>query len=237
MPNMARRDVIVFSAIFGWPGFQTGNSAQLGIALARLFHNNGEDTSFHLADQLALASVLTFLFGAFIGRIGDKMGAKTRAWLFLGTFIQVLFTMAAAILIWRSGQGPIASDRGDIAWTNAKAFASLGFISASLGLQGIMGKRVNTQFATTIVLTTVWCELMADPKLFSLGKVKTRDHKIIGIAALFLGAFLGRALLQSQGSAVALGVGAALKLLIGFSFFFVAGKVVQAKPASGAQGA
>jgi hypothetical protein len=92
---------------------------------------------------------LTFLFGAFIGRIGDKMGAKTRAWLFLGTFIQVLFTMAAAILIWRSGQGPIASDRGDIAWTNAKAFASLGFISASLGLQGIMGKRVNTQFATT----------------------------------------------------------------------------------------
>jgi MFS family permease len=93
--------------------------------------------------------VLTFLAGAFLGRIGDRMGAKTRAWLVLGTFIQALFTMAAALAIWRSGSASISDARSDIAWTNAKAFVALGFISASLGLQGIMGKRVNTQFATT----------------------------------------------------------------------------------------
>jgi hypothetical protein len=92
--------------------------------------------------------------GAFLGRIGDRMGAKTRAWLIIGTFIQALFTMAAAIAIWKSGQNAIASDRGDLAWFNTLAYTSLGFISASLGLQGIMGKRVNTQFATTSAFTS-----------------------------------------------------------------------------------
>lgn len=77
------------------------------------------------------------------------MGAKSRSWLCLGTFIQALFTMAAALLVWKSGQGSVASSRGDPAWTDAETFVALGFMSASMGLQGIMGKRVNTQFATT----------------------------------------------------------------------------------------
>lgn len=93
--------------------------------------------------------MLTFVGGASLGRIGDKMGAKTRAWLCLGTFIQALFTMAASIAAWKSHQGSVAELRGDPAWTNALTFVAIGFMSASLGLQGIMGKRVNTQFATT----------------------------------------------------------------------------------------
>jgi hypothetical protein len=37
----------------------------------------------------------------------------------------------------------------DVVWTSTAGFVAVGFMSASLGLQGIMGKRVNTQFATT----------------------------------------------------------------------------------------
>lgn len=81
------------------------------------------------------------------------MGSGTRAWLFLGTMIQALFTMAAALAVWQSGQGDaahaVADSRGDPTWTTARAFVALGFASASIGLQGIMGKRVNTQFTTT----------------------------------------------------------------------------------------
>jgi hypothetical protein len=75
------------------------------------------------------------------------------------------------------------------------------------------------------VLTTVWCELMADPKLFHFGRVISRDHKVYAIIALFLGGFLGRALLQASGSAVTLGVGAGLRALIALSFLWVKGKV------------
>ncbi|KAI0337654.1 hypothetical protein BDW22DRAFT_864793 [Trametopsis cervina] len=220
-------DVICFSAIFVWCAFQTGNTVQLALALARLFNGpSGErDTSFHLADKQALTSVLTFIFGAFLGRIGDKIGAKSRLWLFLGTMLQALFTMAAALCIWKSGQPSIADVRSDPAWSNALAFATVGFMSCSMGLQGIMGKRVNTQFATTIVLTTVWCELMADPKLFQLNRlVISRDHKVIGIVALFVGGFASRAILQSIGSAGTLGVGCGIRVIIAFWWFFVPGK-------------
>ena len=81
--------------------------------------------------------------GAFLGRIGDRIVSRSRGWLFLGTF--VLFTMAAAILLWKGGE-PSFSTNGP---TNVEGYAAFAFVSASMGLQGIMGKRVNTQFATT----------------------------------------------------------------------------------------
>jgi MFS family permease len=87
--------------------------------------------------------------GAFIGRLGDRIGPKARLWLVLGTLIQALFTMAAAVAVWKSGQPSIANARALPAWTNALTFVCLGFMSASLGLQGIMAKRLNTQFTTT----------------------------------------------------------------------------------------
>jgi hypothetical protein len=66
---------------------------------------------------------------------------------------------------------------------------------------------------------------MADPKLFHFRTlVKSRDHKILGVVALILGAFLGRTLLQASGSAVTLGVAAGLRALISLSFLWVKGK-------------
>lgn len=76
-----------------------------------------------------------------------------------------------------------------------------------------------------VVLTTVWCELMADPKLFKLNRrVISRDHKIVGIAALFVGGFASRAILQKIGAAGTLGVGTGIRLLISIWWLFVPGK-------------
>lgn len=107
------------------------------------------DRHFYIADRQALTSLLCFLFGALLGRTGDRVGAKTRAWLCAGTFLQALLTAAAALCIWQSGQNSIGSDRGAPAWTNALSFVCVGLVSASLGLQGVMGKRVDTQFSAT----------------------------------------------------------------------------------------
>jgi len=219
-------DAVSFSAIFVWCAFQTGNCLQLSLALARLFQGSpgNRDTSFHIADKQALTSLTTFLFGAFIGRIGDRIGAKTRLWLFLGTFVQALFTMAAAISLWKSGEGSVSSSRDVPAWSNASTYACLGLMSMSMGLQGIMGKRLSTQFATTIVLTTVWCELMADPRLFVGRRVASRDLKVIAVSALFVGGFCSRAILQAIGSPASLGIGTGIRVLIALSWFFVPGK-------------
>ncbi|KAI6104136.1 hypothetical protein F5141DRAFT_1127376 [Pisolithus sp. B1] len=194
---------------------------QLALALARLF-NGAHDYSFHIADRQALCSVLSFIFGAFIGRLGDKIGCKTRLWMTLGTFIQALFTMAAAIAIWKSGQPSVSDSRDDPAWGNVASFVCVGFMSASMGLQGIMGKRLNTQFTTTVVLTTTWCELMTEPQLFHFRRlVRSRDHKVMAILFLFIGGFTGRAILDKIGSAGTLGVGAGVRFLITLSWLFV----------------
>jgi len=63
--------------------------------------------------------------------------------------------MAAALAFWKSGQLGISGAR-DPAWTNALTFVGLALISASLGLQGILGKRLNTQFGTTSAYIFVW---------------------------------------------------------------------------------
>jgi MFS family permease len=96
-----------------------------------------------------MTSLLSFNLGAFVGRLGDRMGPHKRLWLVLSTFLQVLLTMAAALSVWKSGQGSIAAVRGDPSWTSALTFVALAFMSASLGVQGIVGKRLNTQFTTT----------------------------------------------------------------------------------------
>ena len=71
---------------------------------------------------------------------------------------------------------------------------------------------------------------MADPKLFSLKwGVISRDHKIVGIFALFVGGFAGRAILDQIGSAGALGVGTGIRVLIAVWWLFVPGKEGAAK--------
>jgi len=202
-------------------------SKPLAIAIARLFEGapGFQDHSFHIADQQALCSLISFNFGAFVGRIGDRVGAHKRIWLIAGTFIQALFTMAGAIAFWKAGQPSISNARDDPAWTNVLTFVGLAFMSASLGLQGILGKRLNTQFGTTIVLTTVWVELITDPRLFKFReRVMSRDHRVIAAVSLFLGAFVSRSILGQIGTAGTMGVGAGFRVLVTLSWIFVPGK-------------
>jgi hypothetical protein len=82
-------------------------------------------------------------------------------------------------------------------------------------------RRLSVLTIIQVVLTTVWCELMADPKLFIARRVITRDHKVIAVTCLFLGGFCSRAVLQSIGSPASLGIGTGLRTLIALSWFFV----------------
>jgi nitrate/nitrite transporter NarK len=94
-----------------FPDFsRRGNVAQLGLAVARTFAPIGERTyGFQKADQQAFTSLLAFLLGTSLGRIGDKIGARRRTWLMLASFIQVLLAMAGALCAHFSGQSGIAT--------------------------------------------------------------------------------------------------------------------------------
>lgn len=75
------------------------------------------------------------------------------------------------------------------------------------------------------MLTTVWVELMSDPRLFKLReKVVSRDHKLIAVVALFVGGFVGRTLVRKIGSPSTLAIAVGFRILIAISWIFVGGK-------------
>ncbi|KAL4078132.1 hypothetical protein V8B97DRAFT_1895139 [Scleroderma yunnanense] len=207
-------NAVCFSGIFAWCASQTGNTIQLSIALGRLLDDE-PDLAFRIADRLALTSLLSFVAGGFIGRLGKRVGYSTRIWMACGTLIQTLFTMAATIAIWKSkalSYGPMTS--GPV-WTTPLAFLGYGFMSASMGLQGVMAKRFNTQFSTSVVLTSIWCELISEPELFHLRRwVVERDHKLLTIGFMLLGGFAGRCLIDEIGSVFTLAIATGLRLII-----------------------
>ncbi|BGP27255.1 hypothetical protein JCM10295v2_006219 [Rhodotorula toruloides] len=208
-----------FLACYLWCGFQTGGLVQLSLAVARLFATN--DRTFHKPDQQALTSLLSFLVGSSIGRIGDKVGSRRRWWIMTATFIMALFTMAAALCAHFSHESSVAEFRTNASWRNAKGMAALGFASASLGLQGIVAKRLNTNFATSVVLTTVWVELVNDPKLFVAKYVKSRDHRIMAVFFTFLGGMCSAGIVFASSSAAAFGACTVIRLVSVLSWLFI----------------
>lgn len=207
-------NAVCFSAIFAWCASQTGNTIQLSISIGRLLDKQ-PDRFFHIADRLALTSLLSFVLGGFVGRVGETVGYSARIWLVCGTLLQALLTVGAAIAIWKSHMPWYAEPGSGPIWTSTLAFLGYGFMSASMGLQGVMAKRLNTQFSTSVVLTSVWCELISEPRLFHLRRaVVERDHRLLTIFCMLLGGFSGRCVLDDVGPSITLGIAAGLRLVI-----------------------
>ena len=76
-----------------------------------------------------------------------------------------------------------------------------------------------------VVFTILWIEILTDPSLFNVRKkVTARDHKIIALISLFIGAFVGRAILAEVGPSVTLAIAVGFRCLIALSWFFVPAK-------------
>lgn len=94
-----------------------------------------------------------------------------------------------------------------------------------MGMQGVMAKRVRSEFNACIVLTTTWVELVGDMGLFTLAKnVKTRNHRVYAILTAFLGGFVGFAILERVSDAGAFGVGTGIRVLMAVGWLFVPAK-------------
>lgn len=89
---------------------------------------------------------------------------KTRRWLATGTIIQALLTLAGALCALYAHQSGVATSRtvsangttGGLSWTDPLGFLALGFLSMSMGLQGVMATRLATPLGNCVVLTSVW---------------------------------------------------------------------------------
>ncbi|KAF7323663.1 hypothetical protein MKEN_00587100 [Mycena kentingensis (nom. inval.)] len=202
-------DAISFSAAFVWCGFQTGNFAQLALAVARILGTtNPADRVLLPADILALTSLLAFNPGAFTGgRTGDRIGAQ-------------------------SARGLSAAPSSKRRSHSARGFAllssvAMGLMAASLGVQGVIGKRLGTNLSTTVVpYRPMDRAVVADPHLFKspTRRIASRDHRALALFVLFGGAIIARLMLGQVGAAATLGFATGLRMLIAASWLFVKGK-------------
>jgi hypothetical protein len=65
---------------------------------------------------------------------------------------------------------------------------------------------------------------MADPRLFTLRFVKSRDLKVVAVVALFVGGFLGRTFLEKIGSANTFFIGTGFRAFIALWWLGVPGE-------------
>ncbi|GMK58694.1 hypothetical protein CspeluHIS016_0601360 [Cutaneotrichosporon spelunceum] len=213
---------VSFTACYVWPGFQTGNLAQLAIAAARTFDPPATRThGFMKNDQQALTALVMFWVGTSLGRIGAKVGNTRRAWLVTTSILQVFMAAIAALLSQLSGESPYALDRTHPSWVTPMGMGALGLLATSLGLQGIVGKRIGTGMNTTVVLTTTWVEIFNDPDLFAWRLVPSRDLRVSGVCGVLFGAFGARALLGAIGQARTIGILCALRLVQAAWWMFI----------------
>jgi len=158
-------------------------------------------------------------------RVADHsfLGSKTRLWLVGATLLQAILTMGAALVAHFSGEGSFAGERGEPpSWITWRGFVALAMVSASMGVQAGVGVRLGSAFATSVVLTTIWVQIVGDAKLFQLAHhVKSRDYRVFTVLAVLVGAIVGRALVNALGAPSTLAIGAAFRVIIAFGWALV----------------
>ncbi|QRV84246.1 hypothetical protein RhiJN_12262 [Ceratobasidium sp. AG-Ba] len=160
------------------------------------------DWGLSTGDGQALASLLAFLFGAFVGRLGDKIGPRKRAWLIFGTFIQALFSLAASLTCWANGESSFGGARGS-EFTNWGTV--LGFLTISFAARAWVSRLMRVFVSATFSIR-LW--------------VKQRDHKAIAILGLIVG-MVGRALVNKIGAHWTFGLGFVIRILIALSWLSI----------------
>ena len=139
---------------------------QVSLAIARVIeslYSTGPNSgilstiaSLTKAEQASICSLGAFLIGlATFGRFGDRVGPHKRGWLFAGTLIQAALTLAAAFAFYEAEGSPVPKVLADLAVPDLvqqggmNYFFGIACLSSSLGVQGIMARRLSTQFSTT----------------------------------------------------------------------------------------
>lgn len=125
-----------------------------------------------------------------------------------------LIIVAASILTW----GPKSVDEGNaITWNVLVPIALVAFQSCG---QAVTSRALKYNALTSVVLTSIYCDLFSDAELFAMYNVE-RNRRVGAPVFLLFGAVLGGWLAHSViSTAGVLWIAAGLKLGVAFSWFF-----------------
>ncbi|KAE9374863.1 hypothetical protein N431DRAFT_279747, partial [Stipitochalara longipes BDJ] len=199
------------AAISTWGSFvsmQTGNTVYIGLGLAA-----PEESQRWIKSGVALIS---FCIGSFFFSRFHRYFTPCRRWVLCASFLaqMALIIVAAAILTW----GPMsANPKEQLGWNVLVPIALIAFQSCG---QAVTSRALKYNALTSVVLTSLYCDLFSDAELFSLHN-SDRNRRLSAPVLLLLGAIAGGLVAHSSiGTAGALWIAAGLKLLVVFAWLF-----------------
>ncbi|KAK1750305.1 hypothetical protein QBC47DRAFT_124240 [Echria macrotheca] len=192
------------SSISVWGSFvsmQTGNTVYIGLGLA-----HPEESTRWIKSGVSL---LSFCAGSFVFSRFHRFFSPKRRWVLCASFAaQVVLTSTAAAIITATGQ---PADKEEIGWRVLVPIALVAFQSCG---QAVTSRALKYNALTSVVLTSIYCDLFSDAELFSW-KNAERNRRVGAPLFLLLGAFLGgRISHTSLGVAGSLWIASVLKAIV-----------------------
>ncbi|RHZ55184.1 hypothetical protein CDV55_102735 [Aspergillus turcosus] len=167
------------SAVFIWGSFvsmQTGNSVYLGLGLI------GVDESTRWIK--AGVSIFSFCFGSFCFAAFHRRFPSRQRWVLCASFaVQMLCIAVAATIV----TVHFPSRHSELSWTALMPQILVAFQSSG---QAVTSRILQFNGLTSVVLTSVYCDLFSSPKFPSLSEVEDR-RRAGAIVCLVLGTVLG----------------------------------------------
>ncbi|KAK5105816.1 hypothetical protein LTR62_002119 [Meristemomyces frigidus] len=201
------------SSVQVWGSFasmQTGNTIYFGLGLANPY---GSNRWIRAGISVACFCIGSFFFARYHRYLGQR-----KRWVMVSSFtIQLLLMTAAAMIV---TLGPATSTAGPVNEFIAVPIALLAFQSAG---QAVTSRVLGYNGLTSVVLTSIYCDLFMDPKLLTAPPRENieRNRRAAAAVCVGFGAFLGGVWGQSRfGLPGALWTAVALKAFVTVGWLF-----------------
>jgi hypothetical protein len=190
-----------------------GNTVYVGLGLASLIYPPVSSRLWRSGISLASFCVGSFFFSRF-----HRFFSPKRRWVLCASFMaQMLLTVAAAVIVTVAPPPSNSSGSSTSDWTVLVPIALVAFQSCG---QAVTSRALKYNALTSVVLTSIYCDLFSDQDLFAARNVE-RNRRAGAPILLLLGAVTGSVFAHSSlGIAGALWTAAALKFVMVVAWYF-----------------
>lgn len=191
------------------PCLHLGNTIYIGIGLAAPWQSNRWIKS--------VVSLFSFCAGSFCFSRFHRVLDVSRRWVLCTSFLlqSAFIAGAASILTW--GPKPATVKEEDVTWNVLVPIALIAFQSCG---QAVTSRALKYNALTSVVLTSIYCDLFSDAELFAVRNVE-RNRRVCAPVFLLLGAVISGLLGQTMiGTAGLLWIAAGLKLFVAVTWLW-----------------
>ncbi|KAL5360436.1 hypothetical protein BJX96DRAFT_71263 [Aspergillus floccosus] len=207
-------DSTLYNAYNTFVSMQTGNTIFVGLGAS-----NQNLRPYGWARSLT--SIGCFVLGCFLfARLNSALGPRQRGTLVLTFFLQTAMLIITAALV-QSGAIPgihrLAGDGAETEWSQEAPIVLLSIQSAG---QIVASRALGYNEVPTVVITSLLCDLVSDPKLFLLRNAK-RDRRMVAFTLTLVGAIAGGWITKATGDIYAvMWLAAGIKFVISMAWMF-----------------